>query len=210
MNSIAPLTVDPVVLADIGGGDPAAGAARLRLAISDLRRRERIVGPTQCPASVRVAVASDEPALEALLEMDVAENAIKVAPFSLADIQDLIRAATRETGRGVIGVIDGPDGVPVAVVVMMLTRWWWSSAWFLQEVCTFVAQDHRGSRHARDLVLFARYAADRLSEDMGYRIFLLHGITATSDADRKVRLLTRMSNYVGSFFCYPHPGGAQP
>jgi hypothetical protein len=201
--------VEPPITRDLGSGDSAKGVARLRLAIADMRRREPVMGPTECPASVRIAVRGDEPALEDLLGMDAAENAVSVAPFSPADVQDMIRVATREAGLGSIGVIDDAAGRPIAAVGLFPAKWWWSSAWYLMEQFTFVAPDHRRSHHARDLVLFARWASDHLSAQLGYRVYLLHGITATSDADRKVRLLNRMSNYVGSLFLYPMPEGAR-
>jgi hypothetical protein len=202
-----PFIVDPVVLAELGHGDADAGATFLRMAIADMRERKPINGPTARPDGVRVAVRSDEPAIEELLAMDAAENAAAVASYSAADVQDLIRPCTRETGKGLIGVIDGPDGDPVALVVLGVAKWWWSSAFYLCEQVTFVHPDHRSSRHAQNLVLFARYAADKMTEDMGQRVFLMHGVTATNSADRKVRFLGRFSNYVGSFFIYPHPKG---
>lgn len=209
MNASTGITIDPTVLADIGKGDASAGAARLRLAISDLRERKHVGGPTPRPPSVRVAIRSDEPALEELLAMEASEVGIAVAPVSLDDIQDMVRMATREVGRGVIGIIEGPEGGLVGATGLFPAKWWWSSAWYLLEQFTFVHPEHRKSRHAKDLVLFSRYAADKMTVDMGYPVYLLHGITATSDADRKVRLLQRLSNYVGSFFLYPWPDGLE-
>ena len=206
MNAIGPLTIQPSVLAEIGAGDEVAGAARVRLAIADLRDRKHVVGPTLRPASVREAQRSDEPDLEALLLAEAREVGTAVAPPSLTDIQDMVRVATRDVGRAVIGVIE-VDGALVAATGLFPAKWWWSSAWYLMEQFTFVHPEHRGSRHAKDLVLFARYTADRMTEALGYPVYLLHGVTSTSDADRKVRLLKRMSNYVGEFFLYPWPDG---
>ena len=207
-----PLLISPATLGELGAGDADKGRARLRLMIADARDRKPIVGPTPRPESVRLATAADEPAIEALLELDARENAVTVAPFSLPDVQDMIRAVTRDVGKGVIGLVDDARGVPVAVVVILADKWWWSS-WdggcFLVERVTFVHPEHRRSEHARDLVLFARWAADRMTEQMGRRVYLFHGITATSRTDSKVRLLNRLSNYVGSFFIYPWPANAE-
>lgn len=202
-----PYRIEPSILAELGAGDGARGAARVRLAVADMRSRAPVNGPTERPLNVRMATQADEPAVERLLELDAAENATAVAPFSLPDVQDMVRLATRNDGLGAIAVIDGADGEPVAAVGLFPQRWWWSSAWYLMEQFTFVHPEHRRSHHARDLVLFARWAADKLTADFGYRVYLLHGITATSDADRKVRLLHKMSNWCGSFFCYPDPTG---
>jgi hypothetical protein len=69
----------------------------------------------------------------------------------------------------------------------------------------FVGPAHRKSHYAADLIKFSRWFVDTMSARLGYRVFLLSGVTATRKARAKAALYRRLSNYVGIFCCYPDP-----
>lgn len=201
------ITVDAATLAALGDGDARAGEKRLRLAIADLRRRVPIVGPTAKPETVRFATIADEPALEDLLALDVAENAAGVAPLSSAAIRAAIKTATRIKGRALLGLIEYA-GAPVGVVGLAAMHWWWSDRQFLEQKFIFVHPAHRQSRHAADLIRFSHWAADQLTAALGYPVYVIEGVTALIRTDAKVRLMAQHSNWCGAQFVYPHPGKA--
>lgn len=152
--------------------------------------------PTTCPSSVRVITAADEEAVYDLLMLLYAENAM--ASMSEAKVRGMIRRATEKQG-GLIGIIEGPDGVE-ASIGLILNTWWYSDEWHLEEMWTFVHPDHRKSSHARDLIDFAKWAAEAMS------VPLLMGILTQHKADAKVRLYRSMIPQVGALFV--HRGGA--
>jgi len=200
-----PYIVRPEVLADLGEGDARKGAVRLKMMIADTRDRKPIMGPTLCPPDVRIAGTSDEPAIEDMLERQAREIGLPDAPPELSDIQDMVRRATRETGLGVIGVID-VDGKSVATVGVFWDKVWWTSTWVLVEKFNYVDQAHRRSTHANHLLQFAKWCVDTFSRQLGNQTYLMHGVTGTRDVERKGRLLNRQSNFCGMSFVYPKPG----
>ena len=200
-------TIDQAVLADIGKGDAAAGTARLRLAIADLRMRKPVMGPTERPDNVRLAGRADEPEIEALLMTQVKEMGNAFGEPSLPDIQDILRVATREEGKGIIGVIEEGSEI-VATIGLYFTKWAWTRNMRIGDQFLFVHPDHRKSRHASKLITFAKWTSDQLSDRMGYRVYLVLGITTTHDTDRKGRMMQKNANYFGGAFIYPHPDEA--
>lgn len=151
-----------------------------------------------CPSSVRIVTAGDENAVYDLLMLLYAENAM--ASLSETKVREMIRRATEKRG-GLIGVIDGKDGIE-ASVGLILSTWWYSDAAHLEEMWTFVHPDHRKSNHARDLIEFSKWAA----ETMG--IPLLMGILTTHKADAKVRLYRSMIPQAGALFVHRVGGTA--
>lgn len=146
--------------------------------------------------TVRLAVRADEPAIYDLLMFLYAENAM--AALAPDKVQRQIKKATRGNG-GIIGVIDGPDGI-VASVGLELTRWWYSDDWHLGELWVHIHPDHRDKSHERDLIAFAKQCADRLGVPLLMGIITGHRIAA------KVRLYQRQINQVGALFL--HSGGS--
>lgn len=191
------------VLERLGNGDVKRGRRELRLLLADLQEPKTINGPTEKPATVRVATEADEPALLELLLVDLAENAKHIAPPNHERILETVRVGTRHQ-LGIVGVVDGPDGKPVAACCLIPVQWWWSQARYVQEVFLFVHPEHRQSHHAVNLLQFEKWVVDAWSEGFGYRVFLLAGVTATSKVEEKVRLYRRFMNPVGQFFCYPN------
>jgi hypothetical protein len=164
-----------------------------------------IVGPTEKPPGVRLAGPADEAALLDLMMRDVSENAMDIAAPCPERIMEHIQMATRQGRMGLLPVIDGPDGKPVACMLLVPFQWWWSKAYFLQEVWNYVHPDHRLSKHAHTLMLWARWASDNFSNEFGHRVYLFQGVTSKDSVRAKVSFYSRFTNYMGALFIYPNP-----
>lgn len=197
-------TVSLATLTKLGQGCPMAGRRVLRAMIDLEVQHEPINGPTEKPASVRAAVEADEENILALVHEDIAENARHIAPLDEDKVMNMVRGATR-AGNGTVGVIDAPDGTLAGMICLTPYSWWFSTNWFSLEIFNYVAQAHRKSRHAADLIKFSRWHTDQLSERLGYQVYLLSGVTAVRDASTKTSLYRRLSNFVGIFTAYPDP-----
>lgn len=196
------VTADELAL--LGGGDARAGRQQLRLMIELERDRKTFVGPTERPASVRRGGPEDRQAILELLLIDIAENAAAVAPVDEQRVLDQIDAGMPDKA-GMIGVIDGPDGKPVAAVIMVPLMHWWSRAYYYQEATLFVHPDHRKSDHIRDLLRFQRWFVDGMTTRFGYRVYLICGVLGVHHVRRKIMLYRRQFRQVGAVFCYPSP-----
>ncbi len=190
-------------LAKLGGGDIIAGRKLLRALIDIEVTHEPVMGPTERPVNVRAATEEDAADIIELIRQDISENARPIAPLSEDKVKQFLSLPTSEGGPS-IGVIDGPDGI-VGMIAMILVSWWWSDRWFAFEQFNFVASEHRASRHGADLLRYSRWYTDQMSVQLGYRVFLLSGVTATKDPVRKMAVYGRLSNRVGGFYCYPDP-----
>jgi len=199
------LVITPGQLARFGGGDATKGRRQLRLILAAEREPAIHSGPTAKPASVRIATIKDEPAIHALLMLDLQENAEAVAPVNADKVARHIFACTRQKGEGVIGVIDGPDGTPVAVAILRRCEWWWSNASYWQEIPLFVHPDHRKSTHAAALTDFMRWWTDNFTSNLGYRMFLMCGVLGTKRLHEKAMFYRRRFAQVGWGFLYPAP-----
>lgn len=198
------MVVSPEDLALLGNGSPEKGRTQLRLMIAMERDRSVASGPTEKPATVRAATPADEQAILDLLLLDVAENAAHVAPPDEARILAHIQHGTQKKG-GIIGVIDGPDGKPVACCVMIELQWWWSRQYCFQELVLFVHPDHRKSNHLRDLLNFQRWVSDAMTKNFGYRVYLLCGVLGVHHVREKIMLYKRKFRQAGAIFIYPSP-----
>lgn len=194
--------VPHATLVKLGHGDPKKGRRALRSMIDLEIEHEPINGPTQKPDNVRVAVRDDEANILALARAEIEENANHIAPLSEDKIMNMVLGATR-SGHGVVGVIDAPDGTLAGQICLVPYAWWFSANWFNVDMFTYVSQAHRSSHYAADLIKFARWHTDQLSEKLGYQVYLLSGVTATRDVHAKASLYRRLSNFVGIFCVYP-------
>lgn len=192
-------------LAELGDGDVKKGRAVLRIMLADEHRHKPIVGPTERPKSVRIAIEADEPALVALLVQEVKEHGGNVAPIDESRILEHVQMGTQKQG-GIVGVIDGPDHKPIGTIGVMPVQWWFSRGWFLHEQWMFVRSDHRRSHHATDLIGFGKWAADAWSRAYGSRVYLISGALTTHGAKEKMRLYGRHTNLAGAAYIYPAVG----
>ena len=188
-------------LRKFGNGDAAFGRRELRLLLELDSDNAVPSGPTERPASVRIAGPADEDALLELWLQDLRANAEHVAPIDEAKVLENIRAGTRGRG-GVTACIDGPDG-PVAMVVLHPMEWHWSRGSFFQEMCSYVHVDHRKSRHASDLLNFSKWSAEGMSRNMGSAFHVLVGVLGAWRVRAKIALYRRMFPQVGSCHIWP-------
>ena len=198
------MLVTPEQLARLGNGDVERGRRELRMILAAERQQHVSDAPPVRPLSVRIAGPADEGALLELLVGDLRENAVHVAPIDEDSVRDVIRACTEKKG-GIAGVIDGPDKKPIAVIVLLPAKWWWSKGWYLQEIVTYVRPDHRKSHAFDDLCAFAKWAADGLSKNAGYRYYLLCGVLATRRVREKMLAYRRKFVQAGLFCVWPSP-----
>lgn len=148
-------------------------------------------------AGVRLARPEDEePVYRLLLEL-YAENALM--PMNEAKVRATIRAGTRGEG-GIVGVIDGEDGVE-ASIGMSFSQFWYTDRWHLNELWCFVHPDRRASSHARRLIEFGKWCADRLGSE-AQRMPLLLGIVTRHRLLPKLRLFQRQAPQVGAIFMH--------
>lgn len=197
-----------VLLADtlrkVGRGSVREGKKAVLGWIKTQDEREHPKRPAAKPPSVRLAGVSDEQAIFDLLMQDVEENAAHVAVPSIERIMGHITLGTRRQG-GIIGVIDGPGGKPVAVCVLAPCQWWWSNSWYVQEIVCYVHPDHRQSAHIDDLLEWQKWISDCWSESWGYTVYLVNGVLGTWRVMPKVRLYQRKFWQAGAAFIYPPP-----
>jgi hypothetical protein len=154
-------------------------------------------------AGVRLARPQDEEPIYRLLLKLYEENAL--LPMNERKVRATIRAGTRGEG-GIIGVIDGKDGIE-ASIGMAFSQFWYTEAWHLNELWCFVHPDRRNSTHARRLIEFGKWCADRLSggDEAGAarpRVPLLLGIVTRHRLLPKMRLFQRQAPQVGAIFMH--------
>ena len=201
------MLITPDQIARFGGGDLKAGRKELRVLIASERDRKIHLGPSAKPKSVRIAQPADEEAIFDLIMMDLAENAAVVAPIDETKVRRNIRIAlTGENGiKGFAGVIDGPQGKPVAIGLVIPAQWWWSNQWYLLETINFVHPDHRRSHHIDDILEFERWTADTFTRNFGYRTYMMFGVLGWKRVRAKISLYRRKLAMTGAAFIYPNP-----
>lgn len=147
---------------------------------------------TQRPTSVRIAEPKDEDALIRLMKEAFLEQPI--FPLNEQKMREKIRLGT-ERKNGVVGVVDGPNGIE-GYIIMCMAQYWYSDAWHLEELSNFVHPDHRRSTHAKDLINFAKWFTEQLG------LPLLLGIMSTQRLDAKIRLYRRQVQPAGAVFVH--------
>lgn len=190
----------------IGHGDIKRGRRWLRVLMAEVEDQKPIVGPTARPQTVRFAGQHDELALFDLLVMSYRENVSNIYPLAPERLIEDIQQGTEHREGGIIGVVDGAEGKPVACIVMAAAQWPASKAYFLREKYTFVHPDHRKSRHAEHLILFARWCSEEWSAKFGYPVYLGLSVGTTRDSSAKSRFFRRFANQIGASFLYPSAG----
>jgi GNAT superfamily N-acetyltransferase len=142
---------------------------------------------------VRIAVSEDAPSIYAMCKMLHEENG--QASWSEDKIRGSIGGALAGK-KAVIGVI-GPRGAPVAMIHLRIGSFWYSDDIHLEDRGTFVHPDHRRTSYAKDLIEFAKMAAEDL------KIPLLMGIASTKRTEQKIRLCRRrLGAPLGAYFIW--------
>jgi hypothetical protein len=151
----------------------------------------------ECFAGVRMARPEDEESVYRLLMLLYEENAL--LPMSEEKVRAAIRAGTRGEG-GIVGVIAGKSGIE-ASIGMALSQFWYTERWHLNEMWCFVHPDHRNSTHARRLIEFGKWCADRLTTPE-VTVPLLLGVVTRHRLLPKLRLFQRQAPQVGAIFMH--------
>lgn len=158
---------------------------------------------------VRRALPDDKPELWRLLRILWGENAIfpidnDKVDYYLDRLLNPVEIPIYDQGpRGVIGVI-GCHGALEGMILMIIGTQWYSSQWSLDELANFVDPEHRRSNHAKELISYAKDAADEL----GVRLVI--GVLSTFRTAAKVRLYERQLQSAGAFFIHPAPSNIVP
>lgn len=190
-------------LAKLGGGDVKTGRRVLRMMIDLEVTHAPIPSPTPKPENVRAATTADELSILHLMRLDIAENAAHIAPLSEPRLLEFVQTATRDF-KATIGVIGAPGHIE-GLIYLTPEQWWWSEEWCLAERVSIVHPAHRGSRHAIDLLRFARWFVEVMRHNPEVQIYLLASVVATKNALAKQVLFGRMLTRIGSVFAHPDP-----
>lgn len=147
---------------------------------------------TDRPDIVRVAVPADEEEIMRLMHAAFEEQPI----FKLNEqkMRDKIKMCVERKG-GVIGVIEGLNGLEGYLIAVM-GQYWYSDDWHLEELSNFVHPDHRRSTHAKNLIDFAKWFAEQL------HMPLILGILSTQRLEAKTRLYKRQATLCGAVFVH--------
>lgn len=157
--------------------------------------------PAAGAARVRLAVRGDE---EELLDMcrQMAEENAQLPMCErkvLAAIRDLFEAMETkniEHGGGIIGVIGEPRKIE-AMIFLDIGQIWYSDQWLLQESACYVLPQYRKSSNAKDLLEFAK----NCSEHLGLALF--SSMVSTDHTEEKIRLFERrLGKRVGAIFIH--------
>lgn len=144
------------------------------------------------PSNVRLARPDEGDAIYQLLLGLYEEN----GTFSIDHIKTRITIqGLLDPAQGMIGVIDGANGIEGSVGLVIDSQWY-SSDQFLLELWCYVIPECRRSTHAKTLIEFAKWASD------GLGIPLQMGIISTTQTAAKERLYRRQLQPVGGYFMH--------
>lgn len=144
------------------------------------------------PADVRLAVPEDRDALVDLTTRLHGENGL----FSLSlTKRDALLDRYYNRDRAIIGVI-GEVGNPVGTIYLSLSQPEYTDDWCLVEAWNYVAEAHRHSTHAKNLISYAKFVSTEM------RLPLVIGILSNHRTEAKVRLYERVLERAGAFFIF--------
>lgn len=141
---------------------------------------------------VRIAGPEDENEIFDLLMLHYTENGM--AQINSEKVTAVIRRGTRKEG-GVIGVVPGDRGIK-ASIGLQLSQWWYTNDYHLEEMWNFVHPEHRRSRHAKNLILWAKWMSDQM------HVPAVMGILTVTRLEPKMRLMQRQCPQIGALFAY--------
>lgn len=148
---------------------------------------------------VRLGGAADADAIFGLLRKQHEENG--VFDFAEGIVRNTIHTLIHNRLAGVVGVIDGPDGVVATVGLSMTQGAWYTSDRTLFELWSFVHPDHRRSSHVRSLLNFSKQCVDLMSAS-GEPTSFSSIVKMSSGTERKCQLYARQAEQVGTFSLY--------
>lgn len=141
---------------------------------------------------VQIATPSDRVEMISFLHVMHAENG--VVPLDEGKmVQNLDRGLARQ--HALIGVIKC-EGKIAASVGLFLAQFWYSTVYHAEDFWNFVLEDYRKTAYAKELLTFAKYAADALEMN------LLMGVLSTKRTEAKIRLYEKQLPFAGAAFWY--------
>jgi N-acetylglutamate synthase-like GNAT family acetyltransferase len=146
--------------------------------------------------TVRLASPQDEEKILDLLMLMHEENGLFEMDYD--SVREMVRKVLNRE-NGIIGVIDGEDGIEAAVC-LVIDRLWYAKTWCLNDVFNFVAPKYRRSTRAKSLISFAKDYSDQVG------IPLMMGIVSNVRTEAKIKLLERQMRKAGAFFIYNYGG----
>lgn len=142
---------------------------------------------------VRKATPADKPELMELCRALHAENAM----FAMNEDKVSKMLDRAFTGQGAIIGALGPTGAIQGSIYLLITSFWYSDEFCLEELYSYVLEQHRKSENAKHLITFAK----RCSTELG--IPLVIGVVSNVRTQAKVGLYKRqLSEPVGAYFAY--------
>lgn len=144
---------------------------------------------------VRIAKPEDVPQIfQFLLPLHEENGLCKIDyPKTYQTVMDLV-----DPEHGVIGIIDGPQGIEGSVGLFMTSNYY-SRDMHLSEMWNYVRPDCRKTTHAKRLIEFAKWCADSLG------VTLYMGIVSVDRLDAKQRLYRRQLTPIGVTFIHGMP-----
>ena len=146
----------------------------------------------ECP-DVRLAEPEDIPEIMRLFREYLEENG--QSKFSEDKIISILALHYNKNG-GIIGVIGEIGGPLKGALVLVVQQSWYSEDYQLQELSLYVDKEHRKSNYAKQLMIFAKKAAEVL--DLELRI----GVWSSERTEAKISLYKRQFNHRGAYFSF--------
>lgn len=146
----------------------------------------------ECP-DVRLAVPEDIPDIIRLFREHLIEN--NEADYDREKVLSIIGLHFNKNG-GIIGVIGDKGQELHGHICMVIQQNWYNTEYQLHELCLFVAKDYRKSTYAKQLMKFAKNAAEVLGLEL--RI----GVWSSVRTEAKINLYKRQFKLKGAFFSH--------
>lgn len=148
---------------------------------------------TQAPSRVRAATVADIPQIFELGKLLFKENAI--LDWSESRIRAAVDRAIR--GEGAVIAVIGDVGRLEGMIYLFVAKFWYTNSPHLEEVYNYVHPDYRKSNNAKDLLDFAKRAAESMN------VPLMIGIVSNHRTEQKIRLYQRrLGKPSGAYWLY--------
>lgn len=133
--------------------------------------------------------------------MDLALSACEENGFVDPNPQKLLAEiwSALNLDNGVVGIIEGPDGIFEGAVLLRVGDMWYSDRQVLEERAIFIHPEYRSAKggRARRLCQFSKQVADSL------KLPLIIGVLSQHRTEAKIRLYERQfGKPSGAFFLY--------
>lgn len=149
---------------------------------------------TQFPSGLRFAEPGDERRLYDLFVMAHSENGMgDVDPETVRAV--IVKGCAHEDVA--IALADGPERIEAAIGLHPVKRWYSTDAvsnWYSEDLLIYVHPLHRRSRHARALLQFAQFWAEKSEMPV------VLGLMPKDDFEGKEAFFERFARRVGGIY----------